>query len=93
MNEKRKCVNCQHNIRAEKSSVNIECRCEITNKYIGYVECFEKSCRHWKKQKPPNDEELERIKFEDLIPLMVFAECLAITLKTKKEQNDENEQR
>jgi hypothetical protein len=51
MSEKRKCVNCRHNIRKEKPSGNIECVCEITNEHIGYVKCFEGWCRHWAKQK------------------------------------------
>ena len=89
MSEKRKCVNCRHNIRKEKPSGNIECMCEITNTHIGYVKCFEGWCRHWAKRKPPTDEELARIKFEDLIPLMVFVEVFGDSLKDEKEQDNE----
>lgn len=89
MSENRKCVNCRHNIRKEKLSGNIECVCEITNEHIGYAECFEGWCRHWAKQKPLNDEELAKIKFEDLIPLMVFVGVFGDSLKDKKEQDNE----
>ena len=78
MRENRKCVNCRHNIRKENPNGNIECVCEITNEHIGYVKCFDGWCRHWAKKKSLTDEELAKIKFEDLIPLMVFLECLAI---------------
>lgn len=64
MSEKRKCVNCRHNICKEKPSGNIECVCEITNSHIGYVKCLEGWCRHWAKDKklfvcPDQNEELE----------------------------------
>lgn len=64
MREKRKCVNCRHNIRKEKPSGNIECVCEITNAHIGYVDCFEHWCRHWAKDNklfvcPDQEEKLE----------------------------------
>lgn len=44
----RKCVNCRHNIRIPKKTY-VECRCEIDNHYIGYVDCFEHWCRRWAK--------------------------------------------
>lgn len=64
MSEKRKCVNCRHNIRKEKPSGNIECVCEITNEHIGYVKCFEGWCKHWVKDNklfvcPDQPEEIE----------------------------------
>ena len=36
---KRFCVNCGHNIR-EATHYGIECRCEIDNHRIGYVDCI-----------------------------------------------------
>ena len=47
---KRFCVNCGHNIR-EATHYGIECRCEIDNHRIGYVECFEHWCRRWCKDR------------------------------------------
>lgn len=68
MSENRKCVNCRHNIRKEKSNGNIGCVCEITNTNIGYVKCFEHWCRHWAKEKDGKQakfmviDELDRMK-------------------------------
>lgn len=44
----RKCVNCRHNKRIPRKTY-VECRCEIDDHYIGYVECFEHWCKRWAK--------------------------------------------
>jgi len=44
----RKCVNCRHNKRIPRKTY-IECRCDIDDHYIGYVECFEYWCKRWAK--------------------------------------------
>ena len=44
------CCNCRHNKRVENDNRD-ECRCEIDDHYIGYIECFEGWCRHWAKEK------------------------------------------
>lgn len=84
MSEKRKCVNCRHRIIGE----NCSSKCEIDGHRIDYAECFEGWCRHWAKQKALTDEELAKIKFEDLIPLMVFVGVFGDSLKDKKEQEN-----
>ena len=43
----RKCVNCGHNVR-QKEVTGIEDYCDCDNHHIGYLECFEGWCRHWK---------------------------------------------
>ena len=53
MNEK-VCCNCRHNIRKNKSG-RIECECEITKEYIGYIQCMNSRCRHWAKEKKWED--------------------------------------
>lgn len=48
--QKRRCVNCGNNIRTlEKDGVI--CRCKLNNRSIGYVECFEGWCKHWRKDR------------------------------------------
>lgn len=55
----RKCVNCRHNKRTQKKTF-VECRCDIDDHYIGYVENFEHWCRRWAKDhKFDNAEESE----------------------------------
>lgn len=46
----RTCVNCGHNKRIPMRTY-IECRCDLDNHYIGYVECFVHWCRHWKRDR------------------------------------------
>ena len=48
---KRRCVNCRHNKRTPRRSkyVFMECRCDIDNHLIGYVDCFEGWCKRWAK--------------------------------------------
>ena len=45
------CCSCEHNIRTSDNIGEIECHCEIDNHYIGYISCFENSCKRWKKSK------------------------------------------
>ncbi len=50
------CCNCRHNIRIGNGELgNIQCRCEIDNHYIGYVQCMEHWCRHWSKEAENED--------------------------------------
>ena len=86
MSENRKCVNCRHRILNEATTSN---KCEIDGHRIDYAECFDGWCRHWAKQKPLTDEELAKIKFEDLIPLVVIVGVFGDSLKDKKEQTDD----
>ena len=60
---KRKCVNCRHNIRIPKKTY-VECRCEIDNHYIGYVECFERWCRRWAKDRTFEQENCDGYEYE-----------------------------
>lgn len=46
--QKRRCVNCGNNRRIPKEGY-YDCRCEFDGHSIGYVECFEGWCRHWRK--------------------------------------------
>lgn len=39
------CCNCGNNIRY--GSV---CHCSVDGHYIGYIECFEQWCKHWRKE-------------------------------------------
>lgn len=49
---KRRCVSCGHNIRKqEPDEQHVVCRCELDGHYIGYVECFERWCPHWKRDR------------------------------------------
>ena len=47
---KRRCVNCANNVRISRKGY-VECRCEFDGHSIGYVECFDGWCRHWRKDK------------------------------------------
>jgi hypothetical protein len=47
MKIERKCVSCGHNIRTQ----NGECHCDLDNRYIGYIQCFEHWCKHWKRDR------------------------------------------
>ena len=48
----RKCVSCGHNKRVpNKDGISFDCFCEITGKRIGYIECFEHWCHHWKRDR------------------------------------------
>ena len=47
MKTERKCVSCGHNIRTQ----NGECHCDLDNRYIGYIQCFEYWCKHWKRDR------------------------------------------
>lgn len=53
------CCNCRHNIRqvATVYPPIIECRCDLDNHYIAYVECMEHWCKHWAKEKKNKEEE------------------------------------
>lgn len=48
MSENRCCCNCRHNIRIPERTY-VECRCEIDDHYIGYVDTFEGWCKRWAK--------------------------------------------
>ena len=42
------CCTCDRNIRVkDENGMVIRCECEIDGHYIGYVACFESSCRHY----------------------------------------------
>lgn len=43
------CCTCRHNIRKDKDG-RIECECEITKQYIGYIQCMTSRCKHWSKE-------------------------------------------
>ena len=45
------CCNCHRNIRTKEADGYVRCNCEIDGHYIGYVECFEGWCKHWKTHK------------------------------------------
>lgn len=50
--KKRVCCNCGNNVRIkDKDGVVIRCECAIDGHYIGYLECFERWCRRWKKER------------------------------------------
>lgn len=49
------CCNCRHNKRIQKQDY-IECRCDIDNHYIGYVECMTDWCRHWSKERAESED-------------------------------------
>ena len=51
---KRCCCNCGHNKRVPTSR-DIECYCDRDGHYIGYLECFEGWCRHWCKEREPEE--------------------------------------
>ena len=44
----RVCCNCRRNQRIPLKD-HVECRCQIDNHYISYVECMSGWCRHWAK--------------------------------------------
>ena len=44
------CCNCRHNKRVVRDKRD-ECRCEIDDHFIGYIECFEGWCRRWAKER------------------------------------------
>lgn len=48
MKQKRKCVNCGHNIRTKRID-GIVNHCDLDGHYIGYIENWENWCRRWKK--------------------------------------------
>lgn len=52
MERQRVCCNCGNNIRVkdEKNFV-LHCECAIDGHFISYVECFERWCRRWKKDR------------------------------------------
>lgn len=50
------CCTCRHNIRKDKDG-RIECECEITKQYIGYVQCMTSRCKHWAKDNESEEEE------------------------------------
>lgn len=46
------CCNCRHCIRSYNEEYEmIECRCEISGEYLGYVRVMVGWCRHWAKEK------------------------------------------
>ena len=48
----RKCVSCGNNKRVpNKDGSSADCFCEITGERIGYIECFEHWCHHWKRDR------------------------------------------
>lgn len=52
--KKRCCCNCGHNQRIPQSNQPLfvdHNECDLDGHRIGYVECFEHWCRHWKKDK------------------------------------------
>lgn len=53
--QKRRCVNGWNNKRIPKTDY-VECRCEFDGHSIGYVECFEGWCRHWRKDRADNEQ-------------------------------------
>lgn len=49
------CCNCRHCIRSYSEKYEmIECRCEISGEYLGYVRVMEDRCKHWAKEKEEN---------------------------------------
>ena len=45
------CCNCRHCIRVEKERHNIECHCDIDNRYLGYLTVMTHWCRRWARDK------------------------------------------
>ena len=43
----RVCCSCGHNIKDDKDRRI----CEIDTHYIGYLECFDNWCKHWKRDR------------------------------------------
>ena len=44
------CCNCGHCERREEGK-HILTYCDLNNAYIGYADCFEGWCPHWKKER------------------------------------------
>lgn len=60
-NERQRCCcNCGNNIRKKDSSGMVKCECSFDNHNIGYIECFEDWCRHWKKDRSWENDDAER---------------------------------
>ena len=53
------CCNCGHDIRAEEKDGHIVNHCDIDGHYIGYIECMEGWCPHWKKERKWDHERLD----------------------------------
>lgn len=50
------CCNCRHNIRIEGEG-NIQCHCNITDHWIGCLQCMTRWCKHWSKEMSNHDRE------------------------------------
>lgn len=45
------CCNCRHNIREYNKEYDmIQCRCEVSNERMGYMQVMEGWCKHWSKE-------------------------------------------
>ena len=51
MNEPKMCCNCLHCARWKRKN-GIECHCDLTDKYLGYLDVFDedRNCKHWEKE-------------------------------------------
>lgn len=57
--KKRCCCNCGHDIRIPRKDMPElvdHNECDLDGHYIGYVDCFENWCRHWKPDKFEREE-------------------------------------
>ena len=50
------CCNCCHCIREWDEGGMCYLHCEINEHYIGYAECFDGFCKHWKKEDETEDD-------------------------------------
>lgn len=50
MKEPKMCCNCLHCARWKKKA-GIECHCDLTDKYLGYLDVMDEdnNCKHWEK--------------------------------------------
>lgn len=48
------CCNCRHNIRKRDIHDRIICECEVSGKWLGYLQVMTGWCRHWAKEKEEN---------------------------------------
>ena len=68
MKEPKMCCNCLHCARWKKKA-GIECHCDLTDKYLGYLDVMDEdnNCKHWEKntkwdlQKKHDSELLDKV--------------------------------
>lgn len=59
------CCNCRHNKRYHDEGGMVYCECQVSGKWLGYIQVMTGWCRHWAKERTVKVTTQERILIEN----------------------------